>query len=233
MCNKFIILLLVSIVYADSFKEGLRLFNEKEYAQAKSFFLQAIKERPDYYPPYYYLGVTCKNLGDVQAAIFALKKAFEIAPQELNIITELSAIYLEKAHYKEALKLGNFALRYHADNYKIYEIIGRSYFGIKDYHKGLNAFQEGISLNPHYPLFYNYVGLIYLALNEYNKANTSFLVAVNLKPDEAIFYKNLALSYEKLKDYKKAKENYENALKYDPNLKSVREALKRIKTLIK
>lgn len=66
----------------------------------------------------------------------------------------------------------------------------------------------------------------YGKLNEYEEAETIYNEVIQLRPNYALYYVNLGVLYHRWGRKRNAIAAYENALKIDPNLRSVKENLK-------
>jgi tetratricopeptide (TPR) repeat protein len=90
------------------FEQGLALFNQGKYANARPHFLKATELEPEYTKAYIYLGRSNLNMGQWIKAIPPLRTAYSLSPAETK---KEAANFLLDAFIGgalEALKKGNF-----------------------------------------------------------------------------------------------------------------------------
>ncbi|XP_055677652.1 protein O-mannosyl-transferase TMTC4 isoform X2 [Lutzomyia longipalpis] len=66
-------------------------------------------------------------------------------------------------------------------------------------------------------------------LGDFQESERLFLRAIELRPNYAMYYANLGVLYHRWRRHSQAEEYYRKALKVDPNLRSVRENLSKLK----
>jgi len=223
----------VSGFFASDIKDGIKLYKEKKYKEAKKVFLDIIKNDINNYTACFYLGLTSKNLGDYDNAVLAFQRATKLKPKNVSPYIELADIYLATGLFDLSEKYCFYALEKDKENARIYYILGQIYFHKGNYNKACLFFQNAIKYNSDNPYYYNYIGLAYLRLKEYNKANTAFLTATAMDNSVYFFYFNLGLSYEELKMWEKAKKSYEKCLKLEKDFENAKIRLKRVKRIIR
>jgi tetratricopeptide (TPR) repeat protein len=67
---------------ANSFEEGLSLFNQGRFEEAIPYFERATRENPNFAEAYFYLGRSHVSLSRWRSAIQPLRTAFRLAPRE-------------------------------------------------------------------------------------------------------------------------------------------------------
>ncbi len=117
-----------------------------------------------------------------------------------------------------------------------YIVLGNYYFGIGEYAKAIDAYNNGIKNVPSQSsLLYNLIGVAYYTKKDYNEAINVSMKSLELSSDyEQQTYVVIGNSYHKLGDDKKAKEYLDKALeisiKKGDNLTSqnVKDSLKKL-----
>jgi tetratricopeptide (TPR) repeat protein len=177
--------------------------------EAKYYYEQTIKQRPDYYEGNFNLGTILLAKKYYAEAIPYLKKSlikggdkyepwFYLGDAYMNINNPESAIY----YYQNTLKLKpDLAIAY----YKI----GLCYAKMKgDFPNGYANLNKAIQLDPNNYTFYEDLGVAYGINKEYQKAIEAFERGIKVKPDYASFYNNIGITYKQLGDESKANEYF-------------------------
>jgi protein O-mannosyl-transferase len=177
--------------------------------EAKYYYEQTIKQRPDYYEGNFNLGTILLAKKYYAEAIPYLKKSlikggdkyepwFYLGDAYMNINNPDSAIY----YYQNTLKLKpDLAIAY----YKI----GLCYAKMKgDFPNGYANLNKAIQLDPNNYTFYEDLGVAYGINKEYQKAIEAFERGIKVKPDYASFYNNIGITYKQLGDESKANEYF-------------------------
>jgi protein O-mannosyl-transferase len=177
--------------------------------EAKYYYEQTIKQRPDYYEGNFNLGTVLLAKKHYAEAIPYLKKSlikggdkyepwFYLGDAYMNINNPDSAIY----YYQSTLKLKpDLAIAY----YKM----GLCYAKMKnDFSNGYVNFNKAIELDPSNYTFYEDLGVAHGINKEYQKAIEVFERGIRVKPDYPAFYNNIGITYKQLGDEAKASEYF-------------------------
>jgi tetratricopeptide (TPR) repeat protein len=180
--------------------------------EARYYYEQTIKQRPDYYEGNFNLGTILLAKKYYAEAIPYLKKSlikggdkyepwFYLGDAYMNTNNPDSAIY----YYQSTLKLKpDLAVAY----YKI----GLCYAKMKnDFSNGFANFEKAIQLDPSNYTFYEDLGVAHGINKEYQKAIEAFERGIKVKPDYPSFYNNIGITYKQLGDEAKANEYFAKA----------------------
>jgi non-specific serine/threonine protein kinase len=85
---------------------GMVSFHQKQFEEAKRLFERVVSLRDDFYPAYYWLGMTSNILEDYQTAIKYFKKAAAMKPYSEEPVNFLRETYLRKGDRKAAGEAG-------------------------------------------------------------------------------------------------------------------------------
>ena len=77
------------------FIQGLKFFNQKEYAPAESSFQKVLSLKPEFAEAYLYLSKISELQKDTTSEKFYIEKAFSISPQNSDVLLK----YLEMTYY--------------------------------------------------------------------------------------------------------------------------------------
>jgi tetratricopeptide (TPR) repeat protein len=180
--------------------------------EARWYYEQTIKMRPDYYEGNFNLGTILLAKKHYAESIPYLKKSlikgsdkfepwFYLGDAYMNLNNADSAIY----YYQNALKIKPNTAIVH---YKI----GLCYAKLKnDFSNGFAHLNKAIQLDPTNHTFYEDLGVAHGINQEYQKAIEAFERGIKVKPDYPPFYRNLGITYQQLGNEAKAKEYFAKA----------------------
>lgn len=93
-----------SLAYA-GWEEGVAAFKAKNYAEAARQFQSVTEEHPDWPNGYFMLGQVLGKLDRNQEALAALRKAYDLNPNEVAYQLQLGTSYLQNNRYRDAAQL--------------------------------------------------------------------------------------------------------------------------------
>ncbi|WP_028841827.1 YcaO-like family protein [Thermodesulfobacterium hveragerdense] len=171
------------ISYLYQFVRTLSLYFPLE--SQKSILEELIKEVPDRYFLWAFLGNVYKELKEIPKAISAYQKALEMIDfddDKIALYTHLADAYLKYEQYKKAVETALQGLSLE-EVPELYNILGRAYYKLEEYFLAMDAFFKAIDLNPASAIDYANVGYCLKALNQLPTAEVFFLKALELNPD--------------------------------------------------
>jgi ribosomal protein S12 methylthiotransferase accessory factor len=171
------------ISYLYQFVRTLSLYLPLE--SQKSILEDLIKEVPDRYFLWAFLGNVYKELKEFSKAISAYQKALgmiDFDDDKIALYTHLADAYLKDEQYKEAVETALRGLSLE-EVPELYNILGRAYYKLEEYFLAMEAFCKAIDLNPASAIDYANVGYCLKALNQLPTAEVFFLKALELNPD--------------------------------------------------
>ena len=180
------------------FQRGKSYFQQKKYADAAIEFQNAVKIDPHFAQGYYYLGLTRKESGDLQAAFQAFSKEAEIAPNQTPGQLELGNLYLMGNRPVEARRIAGEILTREPQNFSALLIVAQSYLGQKNYTQALKELEKLRAMRPQDAPIYLSIGIAELGNGNTNKAEANFRKAIELEPASVEGYRDLANLYQKM-----------------------------------
>jgi tetratricopeptide (TPR) repeat protein len=194
---------------------------------AEESFKAALKENPNFLPPYYALSRTYLIEKQENKAIDQYKAVLERNPKQaaphmlLGIIYDMQKRFdLAKKHYNAALDINpNF---YPAANNLAYLIAEKG----GNLNKALSLAQKAKEMLPDDPNVMDTLGLVYYKKGLYDSAVDELEDSVKKNPDNALVHFHLGLAYYKRGDKALAKTELETALKLDNKFDNSDEARK-------
>lgn len=195
-----------------------------------------IKDNPDNFKAYLFLGYLYESLNDKDKAINSYLLAEKIEPEggyiHYQIGLRLGKLYLEKNPHL-AIKELSLQKKYLPKNPELEFYLGTAYYFIGNYKKALEKFNRSLELNPEQAVVNSNLGFLYLDLVRYQEAITRFKKAIEIDPTYPDPYFGLASVYEKLVEKEDARKNWEKylTLSKDPRWITIaKEHLKKLTT---
>jgi tetratricopeptide (TPR) repeat protein len=194
---------------------------------AEASFKAALKENPNFLPPYYSLSRIYLLEKQENKAIAQYKAVLERNPKQaaphmlLGIIYDMQKRFdLAKKHYNAALDINpDF---YPAANNLAYLLAERG----GNLNKALSLAQRAKEMQPDDPNVMDTLGLVYYKKGLYDSAVDELADSVKENPDNAVVHFHLGLAYYKRGDKDLAKTELETALKLDDKFDGADEARK-------
>jgi len=109
---------------------------------------------------------------------------------------------------------------------------GDRLMAIAKVNSAIKRYKEALKINQNSKISCNKLADAYMKIEKYNKAIKVYKKSLELDSTDHIMYANIAFAFINIKDYKNAKICYEKALKIRPEMKSYRESLEQVNSLI-
>ncbi len=93
------------------FQQANELYQKGDYAQAASFYAQALKEKSDVVPVYFNFGLTLEKLGKPTGALAMYKHAIQLDKRYINPYLHIAEILKKQKNYATALAVVDEALK--------------------------------------------------------------------------------------------------------------------------
>ncbi len=197
----------------ETFDQGLRLIDEKNYEKAIEVFTSLVKQKDN--PEYYFnIGYIKTSQGKHPEAIEAFSKATRLDRLFAKAYEEMGRVFKLMGDLEKAEEYMNMAVEIYMDTDKI---------GAAE--DVLNELLESgtDSLN-----VFNTLGVLYRKKGETDIALTHYKKALKVHPDEPYIYYNIGRIYLDLKDTTQAKEYFQQALEKDSGFDEAKQVIKAI-----
>lgn len=181
---------------------------------------------------YFLKGMCYKSMLDTNKAISSFQTAVQTDPKYAAAHMQLALIYASR---KNKLAINYFENAFNADSSDMEPLYGEAMFW-QDQNKFEEAklvFKKCILINRNYEKSYYNIGWMLLQQDSIEKALRHFSMAIIAKPEFTEAYYNRGLCYELLEQYDSAYVNYQQALSLNQDLPNGKNALNRVKPLIK
>jgi len=165
---------------------NLNHFKEGNYKAAIESFKQVIKNSPDCFDAFHYLGISYFMNDDTDNAINSFKKAKEINLENVMVYISLAKCYVKNGLMDKAEEAFSQAIKLRPDNAEIYNIIGTVYYKYDKIEEAIAAFQKSLQLDPLLSSTYYRLGCTYLKKRDVEKSLANFERFLELEPNDPI-----------------------------------------------
>lgn len=193
------------------FLEGLKLFDNVRWDEAREFFTKAIEKDPDFATAYLYRASIATSAMDFQTH---LQKAAALAPKvsegERLVIAAMQAG--AENNPVKALQLWEQLTQKFPKDKRAQWYLGWTYSNRGEDDKAIAEFEKTIAIDKDYAPVYNFLGYAYYRKGNYQKAEETFKTYIRLLPGEPNPHDSLADLYTKMGRHQEAIEHYKKAL---------------------
>jgi tetratricopeptide (TPR) repeat protein len=199
-----ILLILFNMVLwsQDEERDALKLYQQKQYAQAVEVCLEEITAFTD-----------------------------ESNSRKMDSYTVLCWSYLGLKDYDNVIRYGREGLNIYSYDNRIIHSMGEAYYYKGNLQSALNSFQQYTQLNPTgggIRTAYYFLGESFLRLDQYAHADIAFSTALYHSPNVARWWVRLGYAREQYGDYDNAKLAYQRALELQPGIADAEAGLTRL-----
>jgi tetratricopeptide (TPR) repeat protein len=162
------------------------------------------------------------NSKQYEEAVKVCLSEIEEMPRNMDSYVVLGWSLLALGKYDDAKEYSGKALTMNRWDYRVIRNMGESLYFLGENRTALDYFEKYISIVPtgqSIAKIYYFMGEIYIRLGEYNNADIAISTALFHDENEARWWSRLGYAREMNEDYDYAIVAYEEALKYDPNLR--------------
>lgn len=182
---------------------------------AEKFCLLAISQDQMSMKAYKTMGKIYTEMGEIEKAIYFLKKAETINNRDFGVLVGLAAAYASQGDVEAAEKIYIDTLKENPKEWILYD--GYGYFLFKNgrYDEAIKIYKEIINMVPENFSVLNNIAAMYLLKGELSVAVRYLEDAALIEPDSVVFA-NTGSVYYLLGDFYKAIDMYERALRLEP-----------------
>lgn len=175
---------------------------------------------------HYKIGVSYLNEAKVQLAFVEFQKAYELNPNDKEVLQAIGYIYL--VHFDDTAKAIDFfekAAKVDPNYSEAYNNLGVAYEKLGQFEKAISFYKKAVSnlLYSTPEKAYISMGNSYYRLGKYEDAISSFKYAINRAPQLGLPYMRMALCYNAMGRYGEASTALTYAIKLDPVYKGDKE----------
>ena len=147
----------------------------------------------------YKMGISSLNEGNIKMAYVQLHKAYELDPNNKDILNGLGIVFMQLGENERAMALFRRVIEIDGRNSEAYNNIGVINLQKGNYEEAVQVFSKALN-NPLYQYperaYYN-LGTAYYRMKKYDDAIRSFQSSIRLVSDFFLSYYGLALAWNK------------------------------------
>ena len=166
---------------------------------------------------HYKMGLSYLNEGNIKLSFVEFQKAYQLAPNDKDVINSLGFVYMQLEEFEKARELFLRAISIDPQFSEAHNHLGVVYSKTGRMQDAIDSFKKALS-NLLYRTpeiaFYN-LGMTYYRAGQYEQASNAFKDAIKRSPFSALPYFGLALVYNKEGRYGDAAAIMERALEID------------------
>ena len=191
------------------YSKGITEKNEKRFLTASANFEKAISFNKNYAEAYIENGFANKEMRKTDHAKANFLKAYELQPNNIQIIKELTNLYYDYRQWDKAAEFANKCVG--CDNAD--RIIGLSNYEKENYVAAEKFLLKSLGKNAEDPLVNYTLGRTYMDMELFRKAVPYFEKAAALNPEKNAWAYELGLLYYNNNNYRSAVTAFETAAK--------------------
>lgn len=134
---------------------GILLYSQRRYEKAKKHFEKVIQQKPDFYPPYHWMGLTANMLKDYDSAVNYFKTAARIKPyseEPLMLLLETLVRKGEKTKIKvtgkKVIERGSRKLEFNPDDCIVLSRMAMTHAILAENKNALNCIDRVLQVDP-------------------------------------------------------------------------------------
>ena len=194
------------------FNELINIFNKKQYAEVIKISERYLQIYPKDASLWNINGAANEELGRLDDALIAYKKAITINPNNPEYYNNFGTILEKKGKFEEAIKVYNKALHIRPDYAEAHYNMGNAYKGQGELEQAIESLGKALTFNPKYTQAYNNLGNILHQQGKIDEAIEMFQKAISISPNRPELYCNLGNSFRDNNNLSEAINNYSKSL---------------------
>jgi len=197
------------------FLDGLNLFQDIRFDEAKELFSKAIEQDPEFAQAHLYRAFTATSTAEFQHYI---DKATALAPQESEgerLLIQGVQANVDNNQAK-ALEIFEQLVEKFPNDKRARQFLGNSYGGQDKDDMAIAEYKKAIEIDSDFAPAYNSLGYAYMQKEEYDKAEEAFKNYIHLIPDEANPHDSIADLYTRMGRHEDAIEHFKKSIELNP-----------------
>ncbi len=130
--------------------QAILFAREGQYSEAIACLRRAIHIDRNNYLPWYNLGITYRDSGDMVEALNAFRNAFHICPRKEDVAETLAVHLLNMHMMDEAFKVVEDGLDFHPTSERLWNVRGVLQFNCDEYDLAADSFEMAVTIDPYY-----------------------------------------------------------------------------------
>ena len=185
----------LSKVANEKLNQGVDAYRAKNYASAAKYFEEAVEDSPEAPKAWYYLGISYRELGKLEASRRAFEKVIKLDGANAKAYIALGHYYYDEAVYDKAGSNYIQAIDLGEEDADVYYNLGNSYFKLDNYPKAILNYKKAVKLKPDDSEIYYNLGTAQQKNRNLEDAISSFEQSWSLDPERLAAGYQIALCY--------------------------------------
>ena len=149
------------------YRLGYNSYENGDYDQSLIYFLNSIKEYPDYIDSNYWAARVFYEIDDLENSLYYWDR-----------VLELDRFYPRAQYFHDKVEA---SLKYGKEAYNWYEQ-GYNEYEKRNYSRAIDAYRQAVRLNPRFVDAYYWLGRVYFDSADYQQAINNYKQVLNLEP---------------------------------------------------
>ena len=152
------------------YRLGYNSYEHGDYDQSLIYFLNSVKEYPDYIDSNYWAARVFYEIDDLENSLYYW-----------NRVLELDRFYPRAQYFHDKVEA---SLKYGKEAYNWYEQ-GYNEYEKRNYSRAIDSYRQAVRLNPKFIDAYYWLGRVYFDAGDYQQAINNYTQVLNLEPGNA------------------------------------------------
>jgi tetratricopeptide (TPR) repeat protein len=192
------------------------LFSKGRYAEAADLARKMTERYPLHPYGWKALGAGYRQTGQNADALIAMKKAAELAPDDIESHNNLGNLLRESGFFAEALTSFRRVIEINSDNTDAHCNLGVTLRQLGHLNEAEASYRRALQINPLFAEAHNNLGNTLKDLGRLHEAEACYRQALKIKPDYANAHNNLGATLRELGKMDEAVACYRRALQLNP-----------------
>lgn len=198
-----------------SLEKARKYFDSGKFLHSIQIYHRLINEYPNFADAYAELAFIYIKLGKENSAEKLLRRAYELEPNNEEVLFMLGNICLRSRRFDEAIKF--YTPLSYLDYSFVHYNLGLAYYHRGNYPEAELEFKKVLKLDPDFPKAFESLGEILIKRSNYKEAIDYLQRGIKREPYNHTLYHLLAISYWNLGNLDEAKRAIETAIDLEPN----------------
>ena len=198
--------------YSSLIRTAKKYEKSREYQKAVVTYFEAMAIKSTDYVRWRHIGYLCRDACMYDKAAEAFTHAFELDPNHIGTINDLSISYTNSGNHEKALEFNDRAIALDPSNPNLWLNKGFIYSNMKSYSKAIESYKKSIEIDSRFISGWDNIVATYNDMGEYDNALEVAKETVRVSPFYALGWNNLAYTHYLRKEYNLAMKAVEKAL---------------------
>jgi tetratricopeptide (TPR) repeat protein len=200
----------------------------KDYDRALADLGEAIRLNGKVPDSYFRRALVWEHKGDIDRSISDYDEVIKLNPRFVNAFYNRGIMYSRKRDYDRAIADFDETIKLDGKRADAFSARGNVYATKKEFSRAIEDYDAALRLNPTLSMALFRRGYAFETMGKTDAAIADYDQAVRINPDYAAAYERRAILYEKTDRIESAIADYRKAVSLDENLRTSREALRRL-----